>query len=176
MTDTNNTQSKSKDQVVRDAEAFADFAGMPDRASLFGKAALVARNPELIETIPQLDEGERAALVYERDHKWHGSKMLWYSISLCAIGAATQGWDQTGSNGANLSFPEEFGLTGQGRDEWIVGIINAVSIFVSYVFRVLIVCQIIFLTAGLMSVYIHCGFLVNLLTSPSLVVPLLSIR
>jgi hypothetical protein len=50
------------------------------------------------------------------------------------MGAATQGWDQTGSNGANLSFPEEFGIAGKGKDEWIVGVINAI----------------IFLTAGLM--------------------------
>jgi hypothetical protein len=84
--------------------------------------------------LTEIDEHERAALIYERDHKWHGSKMLWYSISLCAVGAATQGWDQTGSNGANLSFPQEFGINGEGRDEWIVGIINAI----------------IFLTAGLM--------------------------
>jgi hypothetical protein len=82
----------------------------------------------------ELDEQERAALIYERDHKWHGPTMLWYSISLCAMGAATQGWDQTGSNGANLSFPEEFGIAGKGKDEWIVGVINAI----------------IFLTAGLM--------------------------
>jgi hypothetical protein len=64
--------------------------------------------------------------------------MLWYSISLCAIGAATQGWDQTGSNGANLSFPDEFGLDEKNsiRDQWIVGLVNSI----------------IFLTAGLMYV------------------------
>lgn len=51
------------------------------------------------------------------------------------MGAATQGWDQTGSNGANLSFPDEFGIgSGTGRDEWIVGLVNSI----------------IFLTAGLM--------------------------
>lgn len=44
------------------------------------------------------------------------------------------GWDQTGSNGANLSFPQEFGIDGEGRDEWIVGLINSI----------------IFLTAGCM--------------------------
>jgi hypothetical protein len=107
---------------------------MADRADLFERAALVARLPDDFEAIPSLTEDERAALIYERDHKWHGPKMLWYSIGLCAIGAATQGWDQTGSNGANLSFPKEFGLTGPGRDEWIVGLINSI----------------IFLTAGLM--------------------------
>lgn len=72
---------------------------MGEHVGLFGRAALVAREPDNFETIDSLSEEERAALVYERDHKWHGPKMLWYSISLCAIGAATQGWDQTGSNG-----------------------------------------------------------------------------
>jgi hypothetical protein len=51
------------------------------------------------------------------------------------VGAATQGWDQTGSNGANLSFPREFGIDGStGADPWIVGLVNSI----------------IFLTAGLM--------------------------
>lgn len=127
-------QRSSPEQTVIDARAFADSHGMAEHAALFGRAALVARDQERFEMITELDEEERSALIYERDHKWHGPFMLWYSISLCAVGAATQGWDQTGSNGANLSFPEEFGLTGEGRDEWVVGVINAI----------------IFLTAGLM--------------------------
>ena len=123
---------------------FAESNGMADEAALFGRAALVARDPERFESIPDLTQEERAALIYERDHKWHGPKMLWYSIGLCAIGAATQGWDQTGSNGANLSFPQEFGLYESGPiceaagscsyNQWIVGLINSI----------------IFLTAGLM--------------------------
>ena len=107
---------------------------MPEHAELFGRAALVARDPLRFERLDVLEESERAALIYERDHKWHGPWMLWYSIGLCAIGAATQGWDQTGSNGANLSFHEALGIDGVGRDEWIVGLINSI----------------IFLTAGLM--------------------------
>ena len=107
---------------------------MEEYAALFGRAALVARDPTKFEALSELEDDERAALIYERDHKWHGPKMLWYSIGLCAIGAATQGWDQTGSNGANLSFPQEFGIDGKGHDEWIVGLINSI----------------IFLTAGLM--------------------------
>ena len=91
-------------------------------------------------TIGELDAEEMTALQYEKDHKWHGTKMLWYSIGLCAVGAATQGeqnhrlrerylmtgWDQTGSNGANLSFPQAFGIDGPGRGEWIVGLINSI--------------------------------------------------
>ena len=108
---------------------------MSEYAGLFGRAALVARDQENGRTESTLLPEEAAALDYEYNHKWHGPKMLWYSIILCAIGAATQGWDQTGSNGANLSFPQEFGLDeSQGRGLWIVGAVNSI----------------IFLTAGLM--------------------------
>lgn len=71
---------------------------MQEHASLFSRAALVARDPERFERLVELDAEERNALIYEHDHKWHGSKMLWYSISLCAVGAATQGWDQVRTN------------------------------------------------------------------------------
>jgi hypothetical protein len=108
-------QRDDPEQVVLNARIFAESHGMPEHADLFGRAALVARDSEAFEMIDELPDDERSALIYERDHKWHGPFMLWYSISLCAIGAATQGWDQTGANGANLSFPKEFGLTKPGR-------------------------------------------------------------
>ena len=133
-------QRASREQTVADAEAYAKEHDMAEYAELFGRAALVARDPDRFQNVTELNEQERSALQYEYDHKWHGPKMLWYSISLCAIGAATQGWDQTGSNGANLSFPEEFGLYPDptALDDWIVGIINAI----------------IFLTAGLIGAFI----------------------
>lgn len=86
-------------QNYQDAVEWAQSVGMSDRAELFGRAALVARDMDSFESVSELTEDERAALIYERDHKWRNSKMLWYSIALCAVGAATQGWDQTGSNG-----------------------------------------------------------------------------
>ncbi|KAJ4333188.1 hypothetical protein N0V87_007825 [Didymella glomerata] len=129
----------SQEQAQFDAEAWAEANGMPEHKSLFGRAALIARDPERFERLGDaLPADERDALIYERDHKWHGSKMLWYSISLCAIGAATQGWDQTGANGANLSFPQEFGIDKGAKNEWIVGLINSI----------------IFLTAGLIGAFI----------------------
>lgn len=120
---------------MEDARQFAAAHDLSEHADLFGRAALVARDPDNWgQDVPSLSEEEKRVLAYERDHKWNGPFMLWYSIALCAVGAATQGWDQTGSNGANLSFPQEFGIAGKGHDEWIVGLINAI----------------IFLTAGLM--------------------------
>lgn len=40
-------------------------------------------------------------------------------------------WDQTGSNGANISFPQDLGLQQSlpgrypGHDDWVIGLINA---------------------------------------------------
>lgn len=60
--------------------------------------------------------------------------MLYFTIALCSIGAAVQGWDQTGSNGANLSFPLEFGIGGAGaHDEWLVGLVNSAPYIASAV-------------------------------------------
>jgi hypothetical protein len=46
--------------------------------------------------------------------------------------AARAGWDQTGSNGANLSFPAVFGIgatnkndPNYNRDQWLVGLVNS---------------------------------------------------
>ncbi|KAI9146739.1 Polyol transporter 5 [Paramyrothecium foliicola] len=134
----NPLQNKSRETVVADARTFAEEHGLSEHVDLFGRAALVARDMDGYNSISELLEDERAALEYEAKHKWHAPKMLWYSIGLCAVGAATQGWDQTGANGANLSFPKEFGIDQPGRDEWIVGIINSI----------------IFLTAGLIGAFI----------------------
>ncbi|KAH7402230.1 sugar transporter-like protein [Phaeosphaeria sp. MPI-PUGE-AT-0046c] len=140
----------SRSAAAEQGQAFAMGFGMEEHTDLFARASLVARDPERFEMLTELKQDERDALIYERDHKWHGPKMLWFSIGLCAIGAATQGWDQTGSNGANLSFPQAFGIAGlnpdgspkspsdAARDEWIVGIINSI----------------IFLTAGLIGAFI----------------------
>ncbi|KAK5718239.1 hypothetical protein LTR17_015757 [Elasticomyces elasticus] len=126
-------------QAVHNAQIYAETHGLGEHAALFGRAALVARDPDGFERLQEIGETERAALIFEREHKWNNPAMMWYSIGLCAIGAATQGWDQTGSNGANLSFPEEFGIhNGTQRDEWLVGLINAI----------------IFLTAGLIGAFI----------------------
>lgn len=42
-----------------------------------------------------------------------------------------RGWDQTGSNGANLSFPADFGIlpvhgtADFDKNNWLVGLVNA---------------------------------------------------
>lgn len=121
-----------KDVVAADARAFCEEKGLSEHTDLFVKAALVARQPDEYEALEELSPAEKGVLQYEQNHKWAGSKQLYFSMLMCAIGAACQGWDQTGSNGANLSFPVEFGISktlddgpGGERDSWLVGLVNS---------------------------------------------------
>jgi len=69
--------------------------------------------------------------------KWHQPKTLIITVVLASVGAAVQGWDQTGSNGANLSFPVEFGIPEEAtpqngiseaqaiNNQWLVGLVNS---------------------------------------------------
>ncbi len=120
---------------MSDVERFATEAGLQDRVHLLKKGALVAQDPGNYENL-DLEEDEKAALRTEVTRKWRHPALLYVTIVVCSIGAAVQGWDQTGSNGANLSFPQEFGI-GAGeeepgpnnpnhdRDNWLVGLVNA---------------------------------------------------
>lgn len=104
---------------------------MTSELELLQKGALVAQNPAGYESLPELDDDERSALRVEVTKKWNHPWKLYITIAVCSIGAAVQGWDQTGTNGANLSFGTAFGLdTPQGqpgydRDFWIIGAVNS---------------------------------------------------
>lgn len=118
-------------QVAADARSFAEAHDLADHADDFVKGALVARSPDDLDSIPELSDSDRAALTFEKEHKWKCTWQLYFAALVCALGAATEGWDIVGSNGANLSFPVEFGIArprpepGASRDEWIVGLINS---------------------------------------------------
>lgn len=99
---------------------------MTDQIDLLKRGALVAQNPTGYENISALSSDEKDALRIEVTKKWHHPWKLYMTVAVCSIGAAVQGWDQTGTNGANLSFPVVFGLaSGSDRDFWIVGLVNA---------------------------------------------------
>lgn len=114
---------------------FANSNGLSHAASNIKKGALVAQNPTDFENL-DLEEDEKQALRIEITKRWRHPFPLYLTIVVCSIGACTQGWDQTGSNGANLSFPQEFGIgagflppgpnnPNHNRDNWLVGLVNA---------------------------------------------------
>jgi Sugar (and other) transporter len=125
------------DQLILDVEQFAKEHQLVELTPMLLKGAQVAKDPPAFESVEGLTEGEKEAIRNEVLHKWRQPKQLFFTIILCSIGAAVQGWDQTGSNGANLSFPVAFNISdaetlpdgspNPDRDTnlWLVGLINA---------------------------------------------------
>lgn len=116
-------------KLLRDVELFAQEKGLTEHTALLQKGALVAQDPANYEDITgehALDAAEIEALRDEVLHKWRHPWPLYVTIFTCSIGAAVQGWDQTGSNGANLSFPSVFGIgTTSNHDTLLLGLVNA---------------------------------------------------
>ena len=99
---------------MEDVEYFAQENDLMDILPDLKKGALVARDPANFQSLPELDDEEKRALGREVTHRWSQTTVLYFTIITCSIGAAVQGWDQTGSNGANLSFPIAFGIGNGG--------------------------------------------------------------
>ncbi|KAJ7596753.1 hypothetical protein C8J56DRAFT_1011398 [Mycena floridula] len=120
-----------KTKLFQQVEQFTREKGLEEHNALFRKAALLAQSPANFENIVDLDEADKAVIRQETTHKWKQPRDLYLTVVLCSIAAAVQGWDQTGSNGANLSFPLEFNITtdlsnpSHVANEWIVGLINS---------------------------------------------------
>lgn len=112
----------SKHQLLEDVASFCDSYGLEDHLSTFQKGALVAQNPAHLDDIEELSEDDKHWLRREVTHKWSLPRDLWWTVGVCSLGSALQGWDNTGANGANLSFPEEFGIA---HNSWLVGCINS---------------------------------------------------
>nr|XP_018261237.1 uncharacterized protein I303_05673 [Kwoniella dejecticola CBS 10117]OBR83395.1 hypothetical protein I303_05673 [Kwoniella dejecticola CBS 10117] len=121
-----------KTQLLKESDEFCDNNGLSEFKGTFRKGALLAQKPKDWDLIDELNPDEKAAIKFEHEHKWRMSRDLLWVVGACAIGAAVQGWDQTGSNGANLSFPQEFGIArgldepGGAHDQWILGLVNAI--------------------------------------------------
>ncbi|OJJ51536.1 hypothetical protein ASPZODRAFT_163358 [Penicilliopsis zonata CBS 506.65] len=127
----------SRTQLLYEVESFAAEFQLGEILPQLRKGALVAQDPASFESVPGLTEDEAVAIRNEVLHKWRQPLALYFTIILCSIGAAVQGWDQTGSNGANLSFPQAFGIPdgkddpNAARNEWIIGLVNAAPFMAS---------------------------------------------
>ncbi|RJE23315.1 galactose-proton symport [Aspergillus sclerotialis] len=130
----------TQEEVIADVDQFAEANGFQEQRDLLVKGALIAKDPPEFESVPGITEEEISAIKNEVLHKWRQPWRLYFTIVLCSIGAAVQGWDQTGSNGANLSFPEALGIPTEPKiivdgvevvnpdanlNEWIKGVVNA---------------------------------------------------
>ncbi|KIJ94154.1 hypothetical protein K443DRAFT_110897 [Laccaria amethystina LaAM-08-1] len=135
----NNVQAKiqnplrglSRKQLMENVEEFVKEKGLEDKLGLFKKAALLAQNPKDFEQISGMTVEDMEIIRRETTHRWSQSRELYFTVVICSLAAAVQGWDQTGSNGANLSFPQALGINNTPgspnaqRNDWIVGLINS---------------------------------------------------
>ncbi|KAG6115431.1 hypothetical protein E4U13_002780 [Claviceps humidiphila] len=131
----------SRDELFEKVSVFHDHKHLQDHIdlSLLQRGALVAQNPANFEALDLLDDVEKNALRQEHTHRWKHPWALYYTIILNSIAAAIQGWDQTGSNGANLSFPDALGIPDSkgsscgpvanegecAKNSWIIGLVNS---------------------------------------------------
>ncbi|KAG5950808.1 hypothetical protein E4U53_004373 [Claviceps sorghi] len=137
----NPLQNLSREELLAKVGAFHQQKDLQDdiSISLLQKGALVAQDPANFENLDLLDEADKTALRQEVTHRWRHPWPLYYTIILNSIAAAIQGWDQTGSNGANLSFPVALGIpdakgsscgpvASEGecaKNSWIIGLVNS---------------------------------------------------
>lgn len=125
-----------REALLEDVDQFASDNDLMDILPLLRKGALIAQSPHNTDGVTDLDDAERQELHLERTNRWRHPRMLYFTIILNSIAAAIQGWDQTGSNGANLTFAEQFGIPDSGpaceaagtcdKNSWIVGFVNSV--------------------------------------------------
>lgn len=117
----------SREELFERSEKFAHLVGEAENVDLFHKAALLARDPLLYETLPLLTEEDRADILREETHRWDHPKQLYILVICCSLGAVVQGMDQSVINGANLFFPTTFGI--ENESNWFLGIINSAPYF-----------------------------------------------
>ncbi|TQW00560.1 hypothetical protein V2A60_001635 [Cordyceps javanica] len=115
--------------LLRDVDDFCRAKGLDEHRAVLRKGALVAQDPTGYEDITgdeALTPAEVDALRSEVLHKWRVPRVLLLTIVTCSIGAAVQGWDQTGSNGANLHLPRALGIGSDSTaDQLRVGLVNS---------------------------------------------------
>lgn len=112
----------SRDNLYSQVSAFCSEYGFTHKQDIFFRGALAAQNPTTYDSLPDLTPDDKLWLQRESTHRWTLPRSLYFTIALCSLGSAVQRWDNTGANGANLSFPQEFGIE---HNEWLVGVINA---------------------------------------------------
>lgn len=125
----------SKEELIADVKSFAQEHQLEHIEPLLVKGALVAQSPALFEEIEELDDQDRNCIREEITNRFKLPRTLYYTIILNSVAAAIQGWDQTGSNGANLTFGQALGIPDSGdactrdgnceKNSWIIGFVNA---------------------------------------------------
>ena len=113
------------DDLTKDIHRFVHQYDLSEHLETFEKASSCLREGDDPGSSPKLSQDEITALSDESQHKWRQPRLMYLTIVATALGAMGQGWAQTGINGANLFFPQAFGIDSKtARNALILGVIN----------------------------------------------------
>lgn len=127
------------DELPGRVKSFIGENRIPVTYEVLLKGARMIKHEDLARSGRSLSEKQRSIpgltqadldLLKTEGHWRHQPLTLYMTVALASVAAIVQGWDQTGTNGANLQWPKEFisgykatDLTGQNA--LIVGLVNA---------------------------------------------------
>lgn len=70
---------------MQEVENFASKYELQEILPELRKGALAAQSPALFDSIPELDEPDKAELRHEIEHRWKHPKILYFAIVLSSI-------------------------------------------------------------------------------------------
>ncbi|KAM0787701.1 hypothetical protein ACM66B_003761 [Microbotryomycetes sp. NB124-2] len=122
----------SREELFSRVDAFCNNNGLEAERDLFRKGAMVAQAPGDFEDFAELSEDDKYHIRREITNRWSQPWSLYFTVIVCSLAACVQGWDQTGTNGANLTLVNDLELAPVPGDaheterrEWLLGLVNA---------------------------------------------------
>lgn len=131
------------EDLVNAGKRFAEDKGLGHLTEQFKVAALLARiaiseDPRGFQEL-DIPEKDKMILHDELDHRWKQKKELYFLVVMCSVAAAVQGvsslqlfqyalsydlyqMDETVTNGAQLYYPEQFGIQ---QNQFLIGFVNS---------------------------------------------------
>jgi hypothetical protein len=113
----------SKAKLFQEVENFCRDYDLMEKLEVMKKGALVAQSPLRFHGIEELSDEDIAILQHEKSHKWNQPWMLYWLTVMCAMGAATQGMDESVNNGAVAFYPTQLGIDQLSNATWIEGLV-----------------------------------------------------
>ncbi|KAF7289144.1 MFS domain-containing protein [Mycena indigotica] len=73
-----------------------------------------------------LEEEDKYHIRRETAHKYSQTWRLYYMVIMSSLAAAVQGMDESVINGAQILYPQQFGIGSNSQhDSWLVGLVNS---------------------------------------------------
>ncbi|KAG6328871.1 hypothetical protein ID866_10218, partial [Astraeus odoratus] len=107
---TNPMKDTPQQRLLADVEVFARERGLTHILPELKKGALVAQDPDAYLHFDIFSDEDRFVLEDEKKHKWRQTGTLYYMVIMSSLAAAVQGMDEAVINGAQLIYPEQFGI------------------------------------------------------------------